>query len=101
MLTKLQITYVGASQSTGPLRSGSLGLWPIRGCISVREGPSQVLRVTTEGGVVVNITKVEFRIRPRTLYSSAVCIRGQSGRGLVATGPRNYVTIEDGITDRG
>ena len=40
----------GASQSTGPLRSGSLGLWPIRGWISVRGGLSQVVRVTTEGG---------------------------------------------------
>ena len=85
---------VGASQSTGPLRSGSLGLWPIRG------GPSQVEKVTTEGGVV-NITKVEFRIRPRTPYSSAVCVRGRSRRGLVTIRPQNYVTTEDGITDQG
>ena len=41
---------MGASQSTDPLRSRSLGLWPIRGCNSVRGGPSQVVRVTTEGG---------------------------------------------------
>ena len=92
--------FVGASQSTGPLRSGSLGLWPIRGCKSVRGGPSQVVRVITEGGVV-NITKVEFRIRPRTPYSSAVCVRGRSGRGLVTIEHRNYVTTEDGITDQG
>ena len=29
---------VGAIQSIGPLSSVSLGLWPIRGCISVRGG---------------------------------------------------------------
>ena len=63
--------------------------------------PSQVIRVITEGGVVVNITKVEFRVRPRTPYSSAVCIRGRSGRGLVITGPWNYITTEDGITNQG
>ena len=53
------------------------------------------------GGRVVNITKVEFRIRPRTSYSSAVCVRGRSRRGLITIGPRNYVTTEDGITDQG
>ena len=51
-------------------------------------------------GGVVNITKVEFRIRLRTPYSSAVCVRGRSRRGLVTIGPRNYVTTEDGITDQ-
>ena len=63
--------------------------------------PSQVIRVITEGGVVVNITKVKFRIRPRTPYSSAVCVQGRAGRSLVTTGPRNYVTTKDGITDQG
>ena len=28
----------GAIRSIGPLRSGLLGLWPIRGCVSVRGG---------------------------------------------------------------
>ena len=92
---------MGANQSTGPLRSESLGQWPIRGCVSVQGGPSQVIRVIAERGVVVNITKVEFRVRPRTPHSSAVRVRGRSGRGLVTTGSRNYVTTEDGITDQG
>ena len=41
--------------------------------LSKVKDPSQVIRVTTEGGVV-NITKVESRIRSRTPYSSAVCV---------------------------
>ena len=57
------------------------------------------MRQLPEGGVEVNITKAEFYIRPRTLHSSAVRTRGRSGRGLVTTGPRNYVTTEEGITD--
>ena len=51
-------------------------------------------------GGVVNITKVELSIRPRTPYSSTVCVRGRSGCSLVAIGPRNYVTTEDRITDQ-
>ena len=53
-----------------------------------------------EGGVD-NIAKVEFRVRPKMPYSSAVCVRGRSGHGFVITGPRSYVTTEDGITDQG
>ena len=62
--------------------------------------PSQVIGQLPRG-VVVNITRIEFCIRPRTPYSSAVCVRGRSGRGFVATGPQNYVTTEDRITDQG
>ena len=62
--------------------------------------PSQVTRQLLKG-VVVNITKVEFCIRPKTPYSSTVCVRGRSGRGFVVTGPQNYVTTEDRITNQG
>ena len=91
---------MGVSQSTGPLRSGSLGLWPSEDAYPSEEAKSGH-KGDYRGGMVVNITKVEFRIRPRTSYSSAVCVQGRSGRGLVTTRPRNYVTTEDGITDQG
>ena len=91
---------MGASQSTGPLRSGSLGLCPSEDAYPFEEAKSGY-KGNYRGGVVVNITKVELRIRPRTPYSSAVRVRGRSGRGFVTTGSRNYVTTEDGITDQG
>ena len=62
--------------------------------------PSQVIRQLPRG-MVVNITRVEFCIRPMMPYSSAIRVRGRSGRGLVATRPQNYVTTEDRITDQG
>ena len=91
---------MGASQSTGPLSQDRWACGPSEDAYLSEEAKSGH-KGDYRGGMVVNITKVEFHIRPRTPYSSAVCVRGQSGRDLVITGPRNYVTTEDGITDQG
>ena len=89
---------MGVNRLTGPLRLGPVSPWPIRGGLLVRGG--QIMRqLPKKGGVEVNTAKAESHIRPRTLPSSTVRIRGRSGRGLVTTGPRNYVPTEEGITD--
>ena len=62
---------VGANRLTGPLRSGLVGLWPIRGCILVRGG--QVMRQLPErgGGSQYHESRVPHSSKDTTLLGSS------------------------------